>query len=89
MTAPKSVDPARFLREQLDSASPDLLREMVKTFADALMSASGWSRRTGHESALCNGKVEVPDASCVSPFERASPRCRLLQGGWRGPGVVR
>ena len=39
MTAPKSVDPAGFLREQLDSASPDLLREMVKTFADALMSA--------------------------------------------------
>src|SRR3954452_14048084 len=39
MTAPKSVDPTVFLREQLASASPDLLREMVKTFADALMSA--------------------------------------------------
>jgi putative transposase len=39
MTAPKSVDPAVFLREQLASASPDLLPEMVKTFADALMSA--------------------------------------------------
>jgi putative transposase len=39
MTAPKSVDPTGFLREQLESASPDLLRAMVKTFADALMSA--------------------------------------------------
>jgi len=39
MTAPKSVDPVGFLREQLESASPDLLRAMVKTFADALMSA--------------------------------------------------
>ena len=39
MTAPKSVDPAGLLREQLESASPDLLRAMVKTFADALMSA--------------------------------------------------
>jgi transposase-like protein len=39
MTAPKSVDPASFLREQLECASPDLLRTMVKTFADALMSA--------------------------------------------------
>ena len=39
MTAPKSVDPAAFLREQVETASPDLLREMVKTFADALMSA--------------------------------------------------
>jgi transposase-like protein len=39
MTAPKSVDPAGVLREQLESASPDLLRAMVKTFADVLMSA--------------------------------------------------
>ena len=39
MTAPKSVDPAGFVREQLESASPDLLRAMVKTFAEALMSA--------------------------------------------------
>src|SRR2546429_8962789 len=39
MTASKSVDPAGFLREQLESASPDLLRAMVKTFAEALMSA--------------------------------------------------
>src|SRR3954451_24140537 len=39
MTAPKSVDPAGLLREQLESASPALLRAMVKTFAEALMSA--------------------------------------------------
>src|SRR3982750_3682169 len=39
MTASKSVGPAGFLRDQLESASPDLLRAMVKTFADALMSA--------------------------------------------------
>jgi transposase-like protein len=39
MAAPKSVDPAGMLREQIESASPDLLRAMVKTFAEALMSA--------------------------------------------------
>src|SRR5947207_11115057 len=39
MTAPKSMDPAQFLREQADTAGPDVLRAMVKTFADALMSA--------------------------------------------------
>src|SRR3954465_4788527 len=39
MTAPKSVDPAGLLREQLESASPDMLRAMIKTFAEALMSA--------------------------------------------------
>jgi putative transposase len=39
MAVPGSVDAGAFLREQLQSASPDLLRGMVKTFAEALMSA--------------------------------------------------
>ncbi len=51
MTVPKSVDPASFLREQLESASPDLLRDMVKTFADALMSAEA--------DALCGAPYGV------------------------------
>ena len=29
MTAPSSIDPAHFLHEQLDQASPDLLRQML------------------------------------------------------------
>jgi len=32
MTAPSSIDPARFLHEQLEQASPDLLRQMLTTF---------------------------------------------------------
>ena len=39
MTAPSSIDPARFLHDQLASASPDLLRSMLTTFINALMSA--------------------------------------------------
>jgi putative transposase len=39
MTAPSSIDPARFLHEQLESASPDLLRQMLSVFVNALMSA--------------------------------------------------
>ena len=39
MTAPSSIDPARFLHEQLESASPDLLRSMLTTFINTLMSA--------------------------------------------------
>src|SRR5688500_17798803 len=39
MTAPSSIDPARFLHEQLAQASPGLLRQMLTTFIDALMSA--------------------------------------------------
>lgn len=39
MTAPSSIDPARFLHDQLASASPDLMRSMLATFINALMSA--------------------------------------------------
>ena len=39
MTAPSSIDPTRFLHEQLGQASPDLLRSMLTTFMNTLMSA--------------------------------------------------
>jgi putative transposase len=39
MTAPSSIDPARFLHDQLASASPDLLRSMLTAFVNTLMSA--------------------------------------------------
>jgi len=39
MTAKPSIDPDRFLHEQLAEASPDLLRQMLSTFIQTLMSA--------------------------------------------------
>jgi putative transposase len=39
MTAKPSITPDRFLHEQLAAASPDLLRDLLGTFIDALMSA--------------------------------------------------
>src|SRR3954471_20324863 len=39
MTAHSSIDPAHFLSEQLAQASPDLLRQMLTTFINTLMSA--------------------------------------------------
>ena len=39
MTAPSSIDPARFLEEHLAQASPDLMRQMLTTLINALMSA--------------------------------------------------
>ena len=39
MTAPSSIDPAQFLHEHLAQASPDLLRQMLTTFVNALLSA--------------------------------------------------
>jgi hypothetical protein len=39
MTATPSIDLPVWMAEQLSQASPDLLRQMVQTFAEALMSA--------------------------------------------------
>jgi putative transposase len=39
MTVNPSIDPARFLDEQLHTASPDLLRDMLSVFIASLMSA--------------------------------------------------
>ena len=40
MTAgPHDIDPARFLQDQLDQASPNLMRDMLSTFINALLSA--------------------------------------------------
>jgi transposase-like protein len=39
MAAKPSIDPARFLHDQLAAASPDLLRSLLSAFIDALMSA--------------------------------------------------
>lgn len=39
MVTPASMDPSAWLRQQLEQADVNLLREMVRAFADALMSA--------------------------------------------------
>ena len=39
MTAGPSIDPDAFLQEQLSQASPDLMREMLTTFINSLLSA--------------------------------------------------
>ena len=39
MTAPHSIDTARFLSEQLEQTSPELLRQMLATLINASMSA--------------------------------------------------
>ena len=39
MTAGPSIDPAQFLHEHLAQASPALMRELLTTFVNALLSA--------------------------------------------------
>src|SRR4029453_4327032 len=62
MTATPSIDLPAWMVEQLSQASPDLLRQMVKTFAEALMSAdadavcgAGYGRRRPDRSNPRNG----------------------------------
>ena len=61
MAAPHSVDPAE-LAEQLASASPDVVREMVASLANAMMSAqadlvcgAGWGERSSERVNRRNG----------------------------------
>jgi putative transposase len=58
VTTPGSIDPARFLHDQLASASPDLLRSMLTTFIDALMSAEA--------DAICGAPYGMPSAERVN-----------------------
>src|SRR5215213_7919927 len=62
MTAPSSIDPARFLEEQLAQASPDLLRQMLTTFINTLMSGeadavcgAGYGARSAERTNVRNG----------------------------------
>lgn len=52
MTAGPSIDPAQFLNEQLSQASPDLMRDLLTTFVNALLGAD---RRPRH-TRRCFGK---------------------------------
>lgn len=62
MTAPSSIDPTEFLHEQLSQASPDLLRQMLTTFINTLMSAdadsvcgAAWGQRSEQRTNTRNG----------------------------------
>src|SRR3954454_23527788 len=54
MTAPSSIEPTAFLHEQLAQASPDLLRQMLTTFINTLMSAEA--------DAVCGAEYGVRSA---------------------------
>jgi hypothetical protein len=47
MTVRSSIDPGRLIEEQLAQASPDLLRDLLQTFINVLLSAEAdavWCR---------------------------------------------
>jgi putative transposase len=56
--APSSIDPARFLHEHLEAASPDLLRHLLTTFINTLMSAEA--------DALCGAEYATSSPERVN-----------------------
>jgi hypothetical protein len=65
MAAPASADGAAFPRKQLESASPGRLCTMVKTFAEALMSAESDVRRYVQQQQHFRIMQRVPSRSAV------------------------
>jgi transposase-like protein len=53
MTAEPSIDPEQFLHEQLAQASPDLMRQMLETFINALLS--------GQADSVCGAEYGTRD----------------------------
>src|SRR4051794_21922784 len=87
MTAAPSIDPAQLLHDQLAQASPDLLRELLTTFVNALLSAEAdavcgpphrarrrvrTTSRTGYRPRTRGSRAGSPDRARPTP--RAGPR---------------
>jgi putative transposase len=58
MTAAPSIDPVRFLHEELAQASPDLMRHMLTSFVNALLSAQA--------DAVCGAEYGTRDLERVN-----------------------
>ena len=78
-----SIDVAEFLGKQLETASPDLLREMVKAFAEALMGAdadsvcnAAYRERSDERTNSRNGYRDRPWDTRVGSIELRVPKLR-------------
>ncbi len=83
MAAAPSIDMSGWLHEQLAQASPDLLRAMVTTFAEALMSAeadavcgAGYGVRSPERTNTRNGYRPRPWDTRSGSIELSIPKLR-------------
>ncbi|MFZ5849622.1 MAG: IS256 family transposase [Actinomycetota bacterium] len=83
MTAGPSIDPAQFLNEQLAQASPDLMRELLTTFVNALLSAqadavcgAGYGERSNERVNSRNGYRHRDLDTRVGTLDVAVPKLR-------------
>ena len=82
MTAASSIDPARFLDEQLAQARPDLLRQMMSTFVNTLRSAEAdavcgaeYGARSAERTNTRNGYRHRDFDTRAGTLEVAIPSC--------------
>src|SRR5215203_4651299 len=83
MTATPSIDLPGWMAEQLSQASPDLLRQMVQIFAEALMSAdadavcgAGYGQRSAERTNTRNGYRRRGWDTRAGSIELAVPKLR-------------
>ena len=81
MTASPSIDPAAFLQEQLAQASPDLLRDLLTTFVNALLSAdavcgAAYGQRSDQRTNQRNGYRRRHWDTRAGTVEVAIPKLR-------------
>src|SRR5580765_6243091 len=83
MTAGPSIDPEQFLHEQLAQASPDLMREMLETFINTLLSAqadsvcgAGYGVRSPERANRRNGYRHRDLDTRVGTIDVAVPKLR-------------
>ncbi len=83
MTAVPSIDPARLLEEQLAQASPDLMRDLLTTFVNALLSAqadavcgAGYGERSSERVNSRNGYRHRDLDTRVGTLDVAVPKLR-------------
>jgi putative transposase len=83
MTATPSIDLPDWMTEQLTQASPDLLRQMIQTFAESLMSAdadavcgAGYGQRSPERTNVRNGYRHRGWDSRAGSIDLAIPKLR-------------
>jgi putative transposase len=81
--AKSTMDPLAWLRKQLEEGDPDLLREMVRTFAETLMSAeasaqagAAYGERSSERTTKRNGYRERRWDTRAGSIELAIPKLR-------------
>jgi putative transposase len=83
MTAPHIVDPAGLLGEALAEASPDLMRNLLQSIINAVLSADAdavvgaeWGRPTPGRASQRNGYRHRDLDTCVGTIDVAIPKLR-------------